>query len=187
MLLLTAKQVNYCNVIQATENHALTLEGISYQNKLFKKLTFFPRTEKQEAIDYAKQRSLANKGRQLVLVIKEQDIVDDVFAIWQEDNTLKLKELKDYTANEIDLKELVTRMRDIGGVRIGDRQYNLTTYHNCFVGTEAVLWFIQTLNVSIDEAIRLGQRLIDEKWIHHVVDEHDFENEYLFYRFYWDE
>ncbi|MEL6222794.1 MAG: pleckstrin/ G-protein interacting- domain protein [Cyanobacteria bacterium J06627_8] len=187
MLLLPANQVTYCKVIQPTDHGAETIDGVSYQNKLFKKVNFFPEVKKQDAIFYAKQLTLDSKGMALVLVIKEQDLMDDVFAVWQEDRALRIKELKDYTADQMDLKELVTKMRDIGGLRIEDRTYNLTTYARCFVGTDVVLWLMQTLHISEEDAIRIGKRLVDDQWIHHVTNEHDFENAYLFYRFRWDD
>jgi potassium efflux system protein len=37
------------------------------------------------------------------------------------------------------------------------------------------------------EAIRAGQLLIDHSYMHHVLDEHGFEDEYYFYRFCADE
>ena len=43
------------------------------------------------------------------------------------------------------------------------------------------------LGLSVEQAVRLGQRLIDEKFIHHVTDDHPFINDFFFYRFYWDE
>ncbi len=43
------------------------------------------------------------------------------------------------------------------------------------------------LSLSTEQSIRLAQRLIDQKWIYHVVDRQNFANEFFFYRFYWDE
>ena len=37
------------------------------------------------------------------------------------------------------------------------------------------------------EAVRLGRRLVRARYIHHVVDGHDFADAVLFYRFYMDE
>lgn len=37
------------------------------------------------------------------------------------------------------------------------------------------------------QAVRLGQRLIDENLVHHVLDQHKFADDFLFYRFYWNE
>ncbi len=78
-------------------------------------------------------------------------------------------------------------MRHVGGIKIKDRNYKFKIYPKCFIGQEAVEWFCANLGLSTQQAIRLGQRLIDEKWIHHVLDQQNFANDFLFYRFYWDE
>lgn len=78
-------------------------------------------------------------------------------------------------------------MRNIGAIKIKDRRYKLKVYPKCFVVNEAVAWMKSEFNLSTEQAIRLGQRLIDEKIIHHVVDRQKFADEFLFYRFYWDE
>ncbi|MDJ0649549.1 MAG: hypothetical protein QNJ60_12665 [Xenococcaceae cyanobacterium MO_188.B19] len=95
-------------------------------------------------------------------------------------------EPKDIIAN-IEIEKVIEKMRNIGGIKIKNRRYKLRIYPNCFIGSEAVEWIVENLNLSTEQAIKLGQRLIDEKFIHHVLDRHDFQNEYLFYRFYWDE
>ncbi|MCG8366531.1 MAG: hypothetical protein MJA27_24755 [Pseudanabaenales cyanobacterium] len=46
---------------------------------------------------------------------------------------------------------------------------------------------MQTQKATHDEALRIGQLLVECGIIHHVTDEHSFKDEYLFYRFYEDE
>ncbi len=89
------------------------------------------------------------------------------------------------TAAEIE--ELIGQMRGSNGVDIRDRRFGLKLYQRCFVGREAVQWFAQHQLASREEAIRLGQILVDRGIIHHVTDEHDFQDDYLFYRFFVDE
>ena len=45
----------------------------------------------------------------------------------------------------------------------------------------------ERFRISRKEAVMLGQRLMDVKHIHHVVDDHEFKDGHFFYRFYWDE
>ncbi|MGD1921800.1 MAG: hypothetical protein ACFCAD_24665 [Pleurocapsa sp.] len=78
-------------------------------------------------------------------------------------------------------------MRSVGGIKIRDRRHNLKVYKQCVVGSEVCEYLADSLDHSIEQAISLGQRLMNEKWIHHVADQHTFKNEHLFYRFYWDE
>ncbi len=87
----------------------------------------------------------------------------------------------------IDIEALVKAMREPGGLEIKDRHYRINLYPRCFVGSEAVEWLMQTQNCTREEAISIGQLLVDRDIIHHVVDEHPFRDENLFYRFYVDE
>jgi hypothetical protein len=78
-------------------------------------------------------------------------------------------------------------MRGPNGVSIKDRQHRWDVYLKCFVGSEAVKWLMGTQKLNLHQAIYMGQLLIDRGLIHHVLDRHNFKNEYLFYRFYEDE
>ncbi|WP_228055809.1 mechanosensitive ion channel domain-containing protein [Lusitaniella coriacea] len=88
---------------------------------------------------------------------------------------------------EVDIDALVEQMRGENGIEIKDRRYGLSVYPQTFLGSEAVEWLMRTQNSGIKAAIQLGQLLVERGIIHHVLDEHDFKNERLFYRFYQDE
>lgn len=164
---------------------AEVLEGASYQGKLFSLVKIYKDIDQKSALDHAKQLTLENKAQQLVIVVEERDIIGCSFAIWQEDKSLKVKDLSDYLIERIDLRKLVTRMLGPDGIDINDRQYRLKTYNRCFVGQEAVAWLQQNLKLTKPEALQLGQRLVNGGWVRHVVDEHDFRDEYLFYQIQW--
>ncbi|MEM9979003.1 MAG: transporter, partial [Cyanobacteria bacterium P01_D01_bin.2] len=85
------------------------------------------------------------------------------------------------------LERLVKQMRSSGGLDIQKRRFRLGVYPSCFVGSEAVTWLAKTQNATREEAIRMGQALVEKGIFHHVTDEHPFKDEYLFYRFYEDE
>jgi len=87
----------------------------------------------------------------------------------------------------LDLDELAGRMRGDDGVGIADRRHLLSHYPRCFVGAEAVEWLMRAEDLSRDEAVRLGQRLVDRGLLHHVLDEHPFRDGPYFYRFFADE
>jgi small-conductance mechanosensitive channel len=88
---------------------------------------------------------------------------------------------------QVDLDELTTQMRGPEGLEIKDRRYRLSTYRHCFIGAEAVEWLMTHCDATHHEALQIGQMLIDRGVIHHVTDDHSFEDAYLFYRFYVDE
>eukprot|EP01096_Ripella_sp_DP13-Kostka_P000074 TRINITY_DN1009_c0_g1_i1.p1 TRINITY_DN1009_c0_g1~~TRINITY_DN1009_c0_g1_i1.p1 ORF type:complete len:266 (+),score=84.44 TRINITY_DN1009_c0_g1_i1:70-867(+) len=80
---------------------------------------------------------------------------------------------------------LAKRMRDPHeGVTIKDRTFNFRFYRMCFVGEEAVDWFLrEALAKDREEAVLLGKQLLEFDLIHHVADRHIFKDEYLYYRF----
>ncbi|MEL7008583.1 MAG: mechanosensitive ion channel domain-containing protein [Cyanobacteria bacterium J06629_2] len=88
---------------------------------------------------------------------------------------------------EYDWDALVAAMRGEHGVKITDRRYGFKTYTQVFLGSEAVAWLIQYEKATLAEAIAIGQLMIEKNIIHHILDEHNFKNEPLFYRFYLDE
>ncbi|MFW5967536.1 MAG: FAD-containing oxidoreductase [Persicimonas sp.] len=93
---------------------------------------------------------------------------------------------KELDASSLDLEELVERLRE--NVEITDRTYRLKTYQDCFVGQEACQWMIEA-GVAADrqQAELIGNLLLDAGVFHHVLRDHDFKDEYLFYRFAEDE
>lgn len=82
--------------------------------------------------------------------------------------------------------ELARRMRD--GVEIRDRRYGLRTFRQCFVGSEGCAWLVEEgIAGDFEQAELLGNLLLQEGHLHHVVREHPFRNAELFYRFREDE
>ena len=186
MHILKADKVKYCPVIRPDAREGKTLPGVLYMDKLFIKVLSCAKDQGKEAIRYGRQAFLEQKGRVMFLVVEEEA----GFTVWKKDGRLKLVEnprKKRDVVGTIKLDQLVEKMRDVGGVTIKDRFYGLKKYPRCFVGRKAVEWFKNYLHISTAEAIGIGQRLVNEKWIHHVCDEHDFEDGYFFYRFYVDE
>lgn len=84
------------------------------------------------------------------------------------------------------IERFYSLIRSDAGFSIADRSYMGTKYTKTFVGSEAVEW-IQAQGHTLNEALSMGQRLVDLSIIHHVADEHPFKNEKLYYRFYRDE
>jgi len=87
----------------------------------------------------------------------------------------------------LDLNAVIADMRGPNGIEIQHRRYRFRTYTQCFVDSHAVQWLRNHLQVSRQTAVQIGQRLIDEGYIHHVLDEQSFDDTYFFYRFYSDE
>lgn len=67
---------------------------------------------------------------------------------------------------------------------VKDRKSLLRSYSNCFVGREFVDWMLQVREAeSRDEAVEIGQRLLDAGALEHVSKEQQFEDKDQYYRF----
>jgi len=87
-----------------------------------------------------------------------------------------------------DLEDLVTRVKHVLDIR--DRKYGIPakTYKKCFVGSEAVKKLMdEEITGDEEDAVRIGNMMLNAGVFHHVQDAHPFENKYLFYRFTSDE
>lgn len=84
------------------------------------------------------------------------------------------------------LDRFYSLVRSEAGFAVADRSFRGANYASCFVGSEAVDWML-VQNYTLNQAMSCGQRLLDVSLAHHVLDEHPFKNEKLFYRFYRDE
>jgi len=103
------------------------------------------------------------------------------------DGDVILKYNKLHDIDTIEIQALVQKMRGKFGLEIKDRWFHFKLYRKCFTGDNAVAWLMKHKNITKDEAIQLGKILVKNKIIHHVHDEHNFKNGFLFYRFYQDE
>lgn len=74
------------------------------------------------------------------------------------------------------------------GVEIKDRRHYLRVFKNCFVGSDAVAFMVSSgMTSCAEDAVALGNALLDAGLLAHVVRDHDFQDKALFYRFTADE
>jgi len=182
MLILTSEYIKYCRLIRKVAGEAEILFGASYQNQLFARGEFYPPQKREQAIQRSRQFFQDHQEQRLCLIIES----DRGLRLWYQEDNLELatrKNLNSQLVSILNLEKVAARLKGSGGVEIAERRYHLKTYPQCFIGRDAVAWIVKHFNLPQEEAIALGQRLVEEKWICHVTNEHPFENEYLFYRF----
>ena len=86
-----------------------------------------------------------------------------------------------------DLREVAHEFQQ--GVKVDTHIYRFKKYKKTFIGSDAVDYMVNCdLAPNRKEAVRLGQRLLDDlQLFHHVSREHGFRDDYKFYRFGVDE
>ena len=195
MLILTREEIKYCVGVSKSGGMDNTVSGLVYNNKFFIKAKHYDVDEFDEAVKDCRENFLDNKETQLpTLMIKE----DDSVSIWTQDNnyqaqnvseasSVSFSTVKGKSPGNTSIEKLVQKMRGSEGLNIKTRRYKLKLFHHCFLGHEAVDWLVENLKISREKAVSIGKKLIKAKIIHHVKDEHDFEDGDLFYRFYQDE
>lgn len=197
MLILDPEQVQYCQAVADIKGEQKTKSGLIYQNNVFVKVKTYLREELQVAIKECREDYLDNEDIEVpILIIKSEKEV----SLWLEDKRFEPTQgqvnnsstrinssSKKKESGKINLKELIAQMRGNNGLEIKTRRYQIKLYKSCFVGSEAVDWLVEKLNVSRPQAVAIGKKLVNKKIIHHVSDEHSFKDENLFYRFYEDE
>jgi len=70
---------------------------------------------------------------------------------------------------------------------VANRKYMFKTYPNCFVGKDFVTWCTRKYKISHEDAVSVGKEMLKRRFFHHVTEDHDFEDRYLFYRLREDE
>lgn len=198
MLFLDHTQVKYCKV----QNKDKTLSGLIYNDNLFICDKAFPKEEMEAAIKECREEYLDHEERSQIptLLVKDAKSV----GIWMQNNQYKSNIIATNDAstpsssdsapadskknlNRISLRQLGEQMRSENGVEIKTRRQKLKLFQRCFLGNEAVDWIVQQTKLSRADAVALGQKMSDKGIFHHVLDEHQFKDEELFYRFHEDE
>ena len=199
MLFLDHTQVQYCKV----RGQDKTLSGLIYNDNLFIREKAFPKEEMEVAIKECREEYLDHEERSKIatLLVKDPKSV----GIWMQNNKYKSHIIATVDAapssipesataeakkslNRVSLRQLGLEMRsDKGGVEIKTRRYKLKLFQRCFLGNEAVDWIVKQTKLSREDAVAVGQKMIDKGIFHHVLDEHKFKDEELFYRFQEDE
>ncbi|MGB5636001.1 MAG: DEP domain-containing protein [Waterburya sp.] len=201
MFFLDHTQVQYCKI----KDQDKTRSGLIYNDNLFVREKAFPKEEMEIAIKECREEYLDHEERSKIptLLVKEKDSV----GIWMQNNEYKsdiigissaMQQVAGTQAsssnsksknklNHVAVRQLVAEMRSERGVEVKTRRYKLKLYQRCFVGNEAVDWISKKTKLSREDAVSLGQKMIDKGIFHHVLDDHQFKDEALFYRFNDDE
>ena len=183
MLIVKESQIQHCDVLYTANGTVKKVPGISHERHLFTCDAKFEVARHEAALAHCRSLFSKTQGQARVLLVENETHS----TVWVENPYAQRAKPAPDPVKKLNLEDVVAQMRTVGGIKIRTRTYRLKDYFSCFTGIEAVRWFMHRYPLTQPEALRLGQRLIDEQWIHHVTDSHSFKDEELFYRFFWDE
>lgn len=152
-----------------------------------------------EAIDYMVNEGLAKSREHAVSLgvalqtkrkfwnhVVDDHIFSDTYLFFRLTRDDEQKELVSSAVNNMfDQSTLdVLAIKLLEGLEIKERTFRFRKYKKCFVASEAVDYMVtKGLAKSRGEAVLMGVALQKElKFWHHVVDNHRFADEYLFFR-----
>lgn len=183
MLILESEQVKYCRVVRRLAGKLEKVPGVNYRGLLFAKIAGFEVDQLESAIK--KCREFLDLDDPIAsIIVKEKDAI----TVWTEEGKVTLADNQTIGNPEtVDLKPIIEEIRSPGGIEIKGRMYKIKLYQRCFVGKDLIDWLVNRYDLSRSEALTIGKRLVDEKIVHHVTDEHPFKDDSYLYRFYEDE
>lgn len=86
------------------------------------------------------------------------------------------------TESDHDIGALAAAFKD--SVELKDRKYHMKTFQQCFVGSEAVDYLLNSGEASNrEDAVQIGKALAAMHLFEHVTRDHEFADEHLFFRF----
>ncbi|MGC9526008.1 MAG: mechanosensitive ion channel domain-containing protein [Limnospira sp.] len=88
---------------------------------------------------------------------------------------------------EYDWEAIATAMAGPDGVPVKDRRFQFKVFPDVFLGSDAVEWLMFHERATREEAILMGQLMLEMGIIHSVLNEQKFKDEPTFYRFSEDE
>ncbi|AFZ43935.1 pleckstrin/ G-protein interacting- domain protein [Halothece sp. PCC 7418] len=182
MFILTVDQVAPQTAIRRQNSESKKLVAISYRQWLFIQGESYPVEEREVAIKQAREK--IDSGQMCLVVFDDSN---QQYVVCYLDPTLEPVEQNPPTleTNE-ELAALVEAIRQAPDL-IKNNRHKLRVYPKSIVGSELVDWLCNYLNCSREEAVKVGQSLVDAGWLHHTWDKHNFADEALLYRFYQDE
>lgn len=182
MFILTADQVTPQQAIRRHNSQVERLLAIIYRHWLFIKGESFPFEQKEFAIKHTREK--LDAGQMCIIVIDAQKN----YVVCYEDQELELLEHQTTGSDRRvgNLEKIIEAIRNDPNL-IKNNRHKLRIYPRSILGDEMVTWLCNHLGCSRQEAVQIGQQMMDQGWLHHTWDDHDFEDEPLLYRFYQDE
>ncbi|KAL9120248.1 MAG: hypothetical protein Q9187_003197 [Circinaria calcarea] len=169
----------------------IRLEGIRKLTQLWQKHRYIPQTERRFQSSSRKRRD--NNPLDIIYQTRNPSAIvaaelDSTLLIATETNEGKPSQLLPendlYERTNLNLASLAQAIQSDRGVKLMDRRWHWRLHYNCFIGIEFTTWLLNNFKDvdSREEAVELGNELMESGLFQHVEQRHNFRDGNFFYQ-----
>ncbi|KAF2240040.1 hypothetical protein EV356DRAFT_438368 [Viridothelium virens] len=177
-------------LVSEDSEEEIRLEGIRKLTQMWQKHRFVPleerryqaplRTTKDEnplAIEYQTRDPSA-----VVAAGVENSLLIESDSMGAETQLFSEQDL--YHQSNVDLQKLAQDIQSERGIPVMDRRWHLRLHYNCFVGSDLVSWLLKYFKdvETRDDAVELGNNLMQKGLFQHVQQKHTFRDGNFFFQ-----
>ena len=166
----------------------IRLEGIRKLSQVWQKFRYTPPEERRFQIHSRNRKDtnpldiLYQTRNPSAIVAAELENVAEGDATGRPAQLLPESDL--YQRSNLNIASLAETIQSEKGVRMLDRRWHWRLHYNCFIGFELTTWLLQNFRDvnTRDEAVELGNELMQNGMFQHVEQRHNFRDGNYFYQ-----
>ena len=166
----------------------IRLEGIRKLSQVWQKFRYIPPEERRFQMHLRNRKDtnpldiLYQTRNSSAIVAAELENVAEGDASGRPVQLLPESDL--YQRSNLNIASLAETIQTEKGVRMLDRRWHLRLHYNCFIGFELTTWLLQNFRDidTRDEAVELGNELMQSGMFQHVEQRHNFRDGNYFYQ-----
>lgn len=168
----------------------IRLEGIRKLTQLWQRFRYVPPEERPFQASTAKKQKDPNPlaieyhtrdPSAIVAAGPDSALLHDFDSEFQ---TALFSETEQYHSSNIDIKRLAEDLQGEKGIPMLDRRWHWRLHYNCFLGFDLTSWLLSNFKdiETRDEAVDLGNRLMNKGLFQHVQKRHQFRDGNFFFQ-----
>ncbi|KAK3068060.1 hypothetical protein LTS18_000826, partial [Coniosporium uncinatum] len=166
----------------------IRLEGIRKLTQMWQRYRYIPPEERR----FQARSNNSKDPNPLAIEYQTRDPSVVVAAgpelLFEGDNTALstqlFSEVEPYHTSNIDLDKLAKDLQSPNGIKVADRRWHLILHYNCFVGSDLTTWLLEHFTdiATREEAVDIGNKLMEKGLFTHVRKQHAFRDGQFFFQ-----
>ena len=177
--------------VNGDNEEEVRLEGIRKLTQLWQRHRYIPQNERRFQSSSRKRKDtnpldIIYQTRHPSLIVAAE--LDSALLTATDMNEGKLPQLLPendlYERANLDLASLAQTIQSDRGIKLMDRRWHWRLHYNCFIGFEFTTWLLNNFKDvdSREEAVELGNELMESGLFQHVEQRHNFRDGNFFYQ-----